>query len=331
MARNELDSTLPLKERLDLDARRFGYSELNNSQSWMLAIIFTAYVTSVPLRPLIFISAINPHLIEDKSIEYSNIKEGVIVITQELSFAIGKLFTGFLVDDFGEIKMMLIFSFLSTLFVFLCSFASNYYILTIFACLNALGHSGIRPALCKLIYKYFSPKQYHEVLCWMSIGHPLGLLLAQFGLGLLLLHTSWRHSLYYLSLFGLIGTICFAIFGIILYNYENNLEVWYKFPSYHKLMHKYDNHSYQEKSKNLAKKQLNHHFLSKESLINLKNEVEEHILKHFKSQTKKKFFERILGDKRYILISLATGALTLCFEKMEFSELMLYVLFFFIY
>ena len=274
----------------------------------------------IPIRPFAFVSAIAPALMEDSKVSYSNTSAAYIGIANNIGYALGKFFNGFLVDSVGEMKMMIIFSTISVICTLSFSLFYQFWILLFISMIGSFVQSGLWPSVSKLIYEIFEEQQYGQVFTVLGVFSRIGLFLGKIIIGSLLMVYSWQWTLRLTSISGIFSIIWFSIFTYHIIRYKE------KRSTYINLKVDNSDKNIQITELNQENNSINNKETLHKRLISVKNDQDS--IDNIDNQASKESsfdkFIRIVKNRRFLLIVGANGTLTTSLAILSYGELFMY-------
>jgi len=186
-----------------------GEASLSTSQTYVGLVMFITmaciYASFIFTRS--FFSTVSDAIRDDDDLNMDTSDIANLYVLAGISFGLGKLLTGILVDYFDAKLMLYVFMLMTSGAVILFSFASSYEIMIILVVCNAIPQAGGYPALAKLIYEWFHPSQYGRAFSFISVGSRVGSATTSLLLGAILSRHSWRFTIRITPIFVVIALI----------------------------------------------------------------------------------------------------------------------------
>lgn len=137
--------------------------------SFVMAVVYAAFIFN---RNFISVTADAIRDDPDLNIDTEDIAD--LAVIAGISFGIGKVLDGVLVDRFNAKYCLWFFMVLSAAMVICFSYATNQTTMAWLVIPNAVAQAGGYPALAKMTYEWFNPNQYGRVFMFISLGSRIG-------------------------------------------------------------------------------------------------------------------------------------------------------------
>jgi len=137
--------------------------------SFVMAVVYASFIFN---RNFFTVTADAIRDDPDLDIDTEDIAD--LAVIAGISFGIGKVVSGVLVDRFNAKYCLWFFMILSAAMVLCFSYATSNATMTWLVIPNALAQAGGYPALAKMTYEWFNPNQYGRVFMFISLGSRIG-------------------------------------------------------------------------------------------------------------------------------------------------------------
>jgi len=206
------DITDSQKQLLDENRGTFDMSTHDYIIALSIAYVFGSFIFCRS-----FIGVLGDAITDDDKMNVDKTQFSTLLLTAGLGFAIGKVFTGPIVDLLDARMSWYGLCVLSAGCTFVFGLMQNFEGLLLFALLNGIIQSAGWSVLTKLIYQWYVPNQYGTAFAFLSIGSRAGSFLTSVILGSLLSVYSWRTAVMFSP------AICiFSIFASFPIFYSND-------------------------------------------------------------------------------------------------------------
>jgi len=158
-----------------------------------LAIITLCVSYILLIFPRAAFSPITSNLKDELAWDNADITE--LLIVKGVSYAIGKVFNGVIIDMMDARYALWVFLTVSMIATFGWSFANSKVQMYPFMFCNMYAQSATWPCMAKMIYSWFDPNAYGQAFSYLSMSSKIGSFCTLLILGSIVSATDWRWTL----------------------------------------------------------------------------------------------------------------------------------------
>lgn len=160
---------------------------------------------------------------EDEDLDISTEDFSQMIVYVGIVYGCAKGIGGPIIDAAPTKCLIYILVIISAVCVSIWTRMPNLNGLIILACVNAIPQAWTWPSFSKLIYEWYTPKQYGRMFSFLSIGSRLGSAITSFVLGGLLTTFGWRDATLFspmITIFGALVTFFVLRGEFVAHNYQ---------------------------------------------------------------------------------------------------------------